>query len=249
MSINAEKAKQLEKLKSVVSCEFPKFSNKNINTVFYFYDSIKNVDKAIAPALLQHLCVVYEESAQSHEVDARIVISREEISALENNFDEIIEAKLKTLLRRQYDEKTFYEKLWHFIWKSDALTDIDQGILDSNEVATCEDKVRAYALYEILRDKRVPYYQLDDGLSMSNEDYRFKCEELSEIRRKIRFILSADIFDQKTEKASQIVKLLDSLDDYKDKTVAMVFVIGELQKSSSEISAFKYALQQLKGIQ
>ena len=235
----------LEENKQIVSQEFPKFSNKKINTVYFFYDLIKNVDESIAPALFQHFCIVYEEATLSHERDADTVILQEEIDILEDSFDDIIEAKFKTLLKRKYDEKTFYEKLWFFIWKSDALSDIEDGTISGNTDISAEDKVRTYALYEILRDKRIPYFFFSDGLNMSNDDYRAKCEELANIKRKIRFILSAEIFDQKTEKASQLVKILDELSSYQDKTIAMVFVINELQKSQPRLESIGQLLHLL----
>ena len=129
----------------------------------------------------------------------------------------------------------FYEKLWYFIWKSDVLSDIEEGSISENTDISAEDKVRTYALHEILRDKRIPYFFFPGGLNMSNEDYRAKCDELANTKRKIRFILSAEIFDQKTEKASQLVKIIDELEAYQDKTIAMVFIINELQKTQSRL--------------
>lgn len=225
----------LEENKQIILREFPKFSNKKINTVFFFYELIKNADDTIAPALFQHFCIVYEDATLSHERDADTIISQEEIKMLEENFDDIIEAKFKTLLKRKYEEKMFYEKLWYFIWKSDVLSDIEEGSISENTDISAEDKVRTYALYEILRDKRIPYFFFPGGLNMSNEDYRAKCDELANTKRKIRFILSAEIFDQKTEKASQLVKIIDELEAYQDKTIAMVFIINELQKNQSRL--------------
>ena len=119
--------------------------------------------------------------------------------------------------------------MWYFIWKSDALSDVEHEIISGTSEISAEDKARAYALFKILNDKRIPYFFFSDGLSMSNDDYRVKCAELIRIRQQIRFILSAEIFEQKTEKASYIVKIIDELETYQDKTIAMVFVINELQ--------------------
>lgn len=221
----------LEDLKKVITKELSKFSDKSINTVYFLYHFFKRVDEKYGPSLLEHICLTYEEVTLSHEKDAVPVITREDVVVLSDCYDDIIEAKFKYLLNRKYDEKAFYEKLWFFIWKSDVFEDVDPDLLIETKEVTPEDKVRAYALYEIIRDKRIPYYCFPNGLTMSNDDFRKKCDELSEIKRKIRFILFSGIFDQKTEKASQLVSILNALESFEDKTIAMVFIVGELQKT------------------
>lgn len=221
----------LDKLQQFIKNEFPKFSDKGINTVFHFYDMIKKEERDSAPILLELLCIIIEESELTHEREAKLVISKDEISVLAPYFDDIIEAKFKALLKGGYEESIFYEKLWYFIWRSDIFTDIDKSLVSESEFASAEDKVRAYALYEILRDKRIPYYYYSPGLNMANEVFRQKRNQLSEIRRKIRFILFSDIFEQKTEKASLIIRIIESLPAEDDKTMCMVFVLDELRNS------------------
>ena len=55
---------------------------------------------------------------------------------------------------------------------------------------------------------------------MSDDDYQNVCQKLSEDIKKARFILHVPT-EQKTERASRIVKLLENLQDDKEKAVLM----------------------------
>lgn len=239
MDANEKKECSVEEYRQQLRREFSAFDDRGINTVYWVYNYIKGAEKELGAQLLECICFAYEETAFKHEKEAVPVIMREDQTTLSELFDEIIEARFKSILARKYDEKTFYEKLWFFIWESDIFSDIDESLLlktkDKAEEVSAEDKARAYALFEILRDKRIPYYSLPDGLTMSNEDFRQKCEDLADIKRKIRFILFSGIFEQKTEKASQLVRIIDSLSAFEEKTICLVFIIGELQKASINI--------------
>ena len=85
-------------------------------------------------------------------------------------------------------------------------------------------KLKAFALFYIWVDIRLPYYVLDDGIKMSDDDYQDICQKLSEDIKKARFILHVPT-EQKTDRASIIVKLPEELQDDKEKAVLMAHIL------------------------
>ena len=82
----------------------------------------------------------------------------------------------------------FYKRLW----------DIIQNPL----FPTTEAHV--FALYHMLIDVRLPYFKLDDGLRMSDDQFRKEVQRLHDSRSKLRFIFYAPDIEQKSEKAEYL---------------------------------------------
>ena len=77
----------------------------------------------------------------------------------------------------------------------------------------------------------IPYYQIQPGLQMDNSAYRQISEEVYTYRNKIQFIMKQK-FEQKTEQASAILSILDSIKGAEQRTVLLSLLISDLQNSS-----------------
>ena len=129
-------------------------------------------------------------------------------------YGKMIDGALEALLRENLFCHEFYVKLWEFIEQNTLLI---------------EKKQKAFALYYIWIDARIPYFELEQGIKMDNEVYREKIERIDPLIKKARFILYAPM-SQKTERASLILKLLDELHDEEGKAVLMAQVIGMIDR-------------------
>ena len=85
------------------------------------------------------------------------------------------------------------------------------------------DKI--YAWLFVWRSSFIPYFQLANGIKMSNEDYQSISERLFLKISEINFILNSD-FDQKTEQCSLLLTVLDSCKDLEERSVLLSQLLG-----------------------
>lgn len=161
------------------------------------------------PELFMFFIETSEDLDTSEEKRIEKIFSEEEKYQYARDYGKIIDGTLEALLKKQYEKEKFYQELWNFIEEN--------PLLDTK-------KLKAFALFYIWVDIRLPYYVLDDGIKMSDDDYQDICQKLSEDIKKARFILHVPT-EQKTERASRIVKLLESLQDDKEKAVLMAHIL------------------------
>ncbi len=159
----------------------------------------------LKPELFMFFIETSEDLDSSEEQRIEKIFSEEEKYQYARDYGKIIDGTLEALLKKQYEKEKFYHELWKFIEEN--------PLLDTK-------KLKAFALFYIWVDIRLPYYVLDDGIKMSDDDYQNVCQKLSEDIKKARFILHVPT-EQKTERASRIVKLLENLQDDKEKAVLM----------------------------
>lgn len=158
------------------------------------------------------LCYFFENSEQVESDGSYCVenkIENEEKYQYADKYGEYIDGILKTLLMSSYKKEKFYKKLWEQISES--------TLLDN-------EKLKVFAIYYIWIDARVPYFELSSGIKMSGDQYREIRKRILREIQKSRFILSVPV-DQKTERASRLVELLDSMMNQEEKAVLMAQIL------------------------
>lgn len=125
-------------------------------------------------------------------------------------YGKLIDGALEALLQKNCSCTEFYAELWDFIEHNTILT---------------EKKQKAFALYYIWIDARIPYYQLDAGIRMDNIVYKTLIEKLKFTIKKARFILYTPT-EQRTERASRLLKLLDEVEGEDEKAVLMAQILA-----------------------
>lgn len=156
------------------------------------------------------------ESNNSKDVDAYFTASK--IQTLKRSCEDLVEGILNKLMLLNLSEEDFYNKLW-------------SSVQNDSIFSTEEEKI--YALYSIYCDRCIPYFQLENGIKMSNEDFAAIREELNEDIKKAVYILNSKL-DQKTEVASLIIKLLNSYDSIEKQSVLLANIL--YAKKEIEIS-------------
>lgn len=172
------------------------------------YRMIKGADE---PTLaFEYFCdkACYIDSSDENEVKAHFTASQ--IQILKDEFDDLLDGILNKLLSKHFDKSTFYSELWKNI-ESDILFE--------------EEDKKIYALYRIWCDGRIPYFQIDEGIKMSDDEFQVTLKETEELLREITFIMSCK-FKQKTERSSILLRVLNSCKDDKEKAVVLAYIIS-----------------------
>lgn len=114
----------------------------------------------------------------------------------------IITSSIKVAISNEYSTREFYG----YLWKSIS--------------SAYQDRLLVFALYKILSDRRIPYYQISQGMAMEDSEYSEIIQTCLNDINKCRFILDVD-FDQKTKEASNLLKVILSHDVKKEQIVIL----------------------------
>lgn len=155
-------------------------------------------------------------------------ITNDKIGNLETGnadaIDAIITSSLKVAISNEYSTREFYG----YLWKSIS--------------SVYQDRLLVFALYKILSDRRIPYYQISQGMAMEDSEYSEIIQNCLDDINKCRFILDVD-FDQKTKEASNLLKVILSHDVKKEQIVILSQVLTYCKLS--ELSKFEEMVQAL----
>ena len=103
---------------------------------------------------------------------------------------------------------------------------------DDTLLSTLEDKAKFLAL--LWMDPRIPYYKLDKGRIMSNEEYRSIINKIQESINKGFFILSEEL-DYKTQRSSLLLDVANKLESDDERIVFWAVLLDILYKKLSEM--------------
>lgn len=144
------------------------------------------------------------------------IISKDEEKKLMLRYGPIVDAYLEELLEQSLPNKAFYSELWDYITTSEALP---------------TTQARIIALFDCAIDKRIPYVHIDRAKALKMNQATFQeCNNKigDEKFQTLEYILNSK-WEQKTEEASLVVKMLDDLEDFNLRTVFMTRIIAHFQ--------------------
>lgn len=142
---------------------------------------------------------------------------------LKRRYGKLVNELLNTCIENAYyhgdsvDE--FYFRLWFSICSNGLISEIEE---------------KAFALYYIAIDNKVPYFYLHQGLKMNDDDYAQYVEKNMISIRKIKFILSKK-FSQKTEEASLLVEELESVKTEEETVILMAAIVSSLREENKRL--------------
>ncbi|HIW41121.1 MAG TPA: hypothetical protein H9743_03125 [Candidatus Mediterraneibacter vanvlietii] len=206
--------KAIETIKQSIIEILKNYSGSKEDIAYLIYNNaiINSGNEPLAMALFFEISEEIESNNKKH---AEKVFSEEEKYQLTLTYGKMIDGALEALLRRGLSKADFYGELWSFINESKMLSD---------------KKLKAFTLYYLWIDVRLPYFELEDGIKMSNEDFIDISKNLTEEIKRIRFILNTPT-DQKTERASRLVNMIENLVSQEEKTVLMAHILRLNDKS------------------
>ena len=189
-------------------------SGEKINICHVLLRLIDEAPEADRPSLFRHVADCFDEVDSSRDVTMDEFISKGEQEQLERRYGDVVDDMLNMLVGDNPEEGEFYSKLWNLI----------------NNPLFGDAKTRTFAFYYVMIDKKIPYFKLDPGLRMGNEEWRTTAKALRSRRAKIRFILNRE-FEQRSEEADLVLRELVAVED-NERVALMGYVIYELRDAA-----------------
>lgn len=167
------------------------------------------------------LCQNYGFITSNKTMEVLPKLQKEDISILRDNYGKYVDESIAASLKKGYYNNWGTEEFYSALWKSLCSSEIITTLLE-----------KSFALYYIAIDRRVPYYQLYNGVEMDNERFRQLLKENEESIKKIKFIIYSS-FSQKTEKASLILDEILDAESAEDQIIRMVSIISTFQEEKN----------------
>lgn len=188
------------------------YSGAKENIAYCIYEEIAS-QSGHKPEALEYFYERAEDVKSEGGTQIKEIFTDEEKFHFVLSYGKLIDGALDVLLQKNCSCTEFYAELWDFIEHNTILT---------------EKKQKAFALYYIWIDARIPYYQLDAGIRMDNTVYKETIEKLKPMIKKARFILYTPTA-QRTERASRLLKLLEGVENEDEKAVLMAQILAMIE--------------------
>lgn len=176
-------------------------------------EAYKLICKAEKPEkAFEYFLVHADEMEQEGEHFAQEIFTLSEMINYSKS-DKLIDGLLDEVINRKLEAGEFYRTIWEKL-----------NILFEDE------KKRIYAFFRIWMDGRIPYYNLEEGITMSNEEFQEKIAKQKDNIKKAIFIMNMN-YSQKTERSSLIIDILEKCDSDKDKAVVLSQAFSALERN------------------
>ncbi len=139
--------------------------------------------------------------------------------------DSIAAQVVSSMVDKRVPASTFYDELWTKF--------TDDILLPSDEDKKC-------FLMSLWLDSRIPYFELDEGIEMSDDEYTDRIKQISGHISRAAFISSLNM-DQKTKKASLLADEAMQISDRRDLAVFWAFAISTIEAKSEAKALQKLA--------
>lgn len=212
----------LDKIKFIVA-----HAKANLNLCVAAYQIIEKTNIEYRPVLMEAFIKGFKNTRTDESIEIPVVFDAEKEQAYIRRYQRIVDGHLEEFLNAGYDKEEFYIELTNYIMT-------DKNLLD--------DGARAFAIFDCCIDKRLPYACVDltSGLQMENEEFAKYIEQLGDEIDRINYILDANL-QQKTERASLLLREIDTCESYKERTVLLATILNRY-----ESDALRKALLQIK---
>ncbi len=183
-----------------------------------------------APEALQYFLEASERIEPTNSKIACEYISEATANSLKRQYADLVDALFEQQLSKNLPTLEFYQKIWEIVSTSPCFED---------------ENARIFALYYIWIDARIPYFQLDNGISMSNKEFQEYSERMLRDIQKARFILKTNLFEQRTSRASVLLGLIESQKSDKEKSVLLSHILSLATPTFSGASALQEIFSKL----
>jgi hypothetical protein len=215
MTANIEERQDLPQIKQVDAI-LALTKGSPINISYALLKTLESAHSEDQPALLRYIAEHFGITETSDEIPIDVFITADELSALKTQYSKVVDSMFDMILQDRPSAVCFYSALNSMIVHNSVFTD---------------EKSRAFAMYWILIDKRIPYFELGQGLKLANEEWQAISRKLTLEKQKARFILASD-FSQKSEEADLLLKELDSKED-QERVYLLGFILHLLRDAAN----------------
>ena len=166
---------------------------------------------------LRYFLETADDIESSEEQETEVCFKPKQLGELRIRLRGLVREIVNSLIQRNPTEQEFYDEIWQ------------EGIQENSLLKTEEEKI--YALYCIWMDSRIPYFHLDAGIKMNNEEFKKICLENEKKIRKAFFIVNNQ-FSQKTERSSLLNELLENATSKEEKAVLMAQILNAMERKT-----------------
>lgn len=219
----AEKTNR-EKLQFIIS-----HAKADANLCAVAYQIIKGSVPEERAAILEEFVNGFRGTPTDGSMKLPTFITKTEERSLMERYGSYVDQKIEELIEENMEEHEFYEKLAEFIVSDNMLQDGAAGVI---------------AIFDCVIDKRFPYHRVDisKALTMDQERYLEIIKTIGDnTLDQIDSALNYD-FDQKTERASVVLSLIEARDSYEERVVMMSRVLAHFERE-----IMKMQMKGLKG--
>lgn len=199
----------------------------SVNTINICYKVMENMQAESFDEQVQAVCDFCEllgtvKNIRSETEELKEYITKQRQSELTAMYGEYVNTLLSTTLNKAYresmEEIEFYTILWNGIERSGVFSNVEE---------------KAFGLYYIAIDRRIPYFQLEQGLQMENDEYQNYLRKNLEMIKKMCFITRSD-FSQRTEEASLLLNAVDEIKDPKEKAAVFSVILKTIREDEEK---------------
>lgn len=198
----------MRKFKADITYVLDNNNGREIDIAYSIYRILVNSNEK-APQLLRY----FFESATSYSYEekenAKQLISDKSVEAWSDKYTKDIILWLNKTVDSDPSVSSFYESLWNFI-------------ISTKQFKT--EKIKAFALYCVWMDPRIPYFNLKKGKTLDDNQFIKSLDNTFKDRLKAKQIIFS-VFDKRTDEASVLLKLIEGLDNEADKAVLLAYII------------------------
>ena len=202
-------------LKIIIEENKDKFWDLSAKIIDYIYSEAEDMQQRAFTDLLVNVDI---REFDLPEIDEKLTLSNEQYKVF-LDVSKTAERILQNLINANITESEFYEKLWIKFNDKDLFTSSDDRIA---------------LLLSLWLDVRIPYFQLHEGCSMEDDEYRKYIDEISLELKKASFIVYKNM-KQKTQRVSLLMELAESISDKNKRTVFWSYVISLISKKEAEL--------------
>ena len=196
-------------------------AGKVLNVFFEIYTILDSLDPDEQSNALMFLCenVFVIDSDESKRIDKEyytdVQVERAQ-KKINHKFRPWIDRKIMDCIEQKVCPELFYKQIWSSIQSKEFFA---------------TKRERALALFTLADNRLIPYRNVGIGISVSKDEYNEIYDKISEKHLPdTRYILEVP-YDQKTQRASLIVDMLDSLDSIKERAVLLSVVMNQIERN------------------
>lgn len=166
----------------------------------------------------QFICENYEYNKKSDSEYK--YFTEKEITSMKHIYGSFIDESINSALLVTYEEKKellyAYKLLWSLVFENELITTTKQ---------------KAFSLYWMLIDKRLPFQNVFNGIQFDKERFKTTAENLLPNLKRISYIIDFP-FEQKTETTSLIINELQKVKTLEEQAVLLVFAFDLYAKEN-----------------
>lgn len=182
------------------------------NTLFQEYIRTSDEPEAVFAYILQksNMQVGFADGTAAN------LMPDEEIQKIRYCYGSLLHEVVSVLARENQPEDVFYSRLYQHIFGSDLFP--------------ADEKLKAVFLWMLADDMpEIPYFEAKELLKMSNEDYQELLDEMMPQIGKAIHMLNRN-FGSKTEEASQLCRIADSIGDKNKQIVYWAAILNLVRR-------------------